>query len=411
MTAFRKKVYACCGGSSLYFGPGRKEFDPSKPMPSFEDYLKETAAETLKGIDAKAIDEGIIGSFMAAQFLHQGNLAGFLPFLVSSLKGKPCTAVEGACGTGGRAIAMAVKSVLSDLSDVVYVTAFEIQNCVKAVYGSDILAGAAYYKGERKEGDAFFFPGIFSKRAAAYFEKYGKEKTREAMAHWYAQAIENARKNPKAQEYHNQTKDLLALGLSAPQPDKFLPHLNPYDCSKVTDGASSILIVSEKGLKKLGIDPKEAIEILSLGEAEGDITKPPEEGAFFTQTHKAASDALKGASLTVDDLGCLELHDCFTISAILALEAIGVAPKGKAPDWILAQESRKEGKLPTNLSGGLIGFGHPTGASGVRMLVDLYQQLTGKAPNQAALKHPYGMLVSMGGNDITVTAVIAKSTK
>lgn len=400
MSAFRKKVYACKGASSVYFGPGRKEFDPSKEMPSFEHYLKESADQTLKGINTAAIDEGIIGSFMAAQFLHQGNLGGFLPSLVPSLKGKPCTAVEGACGTGGRAIAMAVRSILSDLSDVVYVTGFEIQNCVKSVYGSDILAGAAYYKGERKEGDAFFFPGIFSKRAGAYFEKYGKDKARNAMAHWYAKAIENARKHPKAQEFHNQTKDLLALGKTEPVADKFLANLNPYDCSKVTDGASSILITSEEGLKKLGVDKKDAIEILSLGEAEGDITKPPEEGAYFAQTSKAAEEALKNASLAVNDLGCLEIHDCFTISALLALEAIGVAPKGGAPDWI----TTKRDELPVNSSGGLIGFGHPTGASGVRMLVDLHEQLTGKEP----LKHPYGMLVSMGGNDITVTAVVVK---
>lgn len=404
MPAFRKKVYACAGASSLYFGPGRKEFDPSKPMPSFEHYLKETTAGSLSQVKASAIDEGIIGSFMAAQFLHQGNLAGFLPFLIPELKGKPCMAVEGACGTGGRAIGAAVRSILSDLSDVVFVVGFEVQNCVKAVYGSDILAGAAYYSGERKEGDAFFFPGIFSKRAGAYYEKYGKEKTREAMANWYAQAIEKARKNPKAQEFHNQTKDLVSLGMTAPQPEKFLPHLNPFDCSKVTDGASSILITSEEGLKKLGIHPKDAIEILSLGEAEGDITKPPEEGTYFTETHRAATKALKNASLSIKDLGCLEIHDCFTISGILALEAIGVVPSGKAPDWIMSDQE----KLPVNSSGGLIGFGHPTGASGVRMLVDLYEQLTGKAANQQTLKHPYGMLVSMGGNDITVTAVVVK---
>lgn len=405
MSAFRKRVYACAGATSLFFGPGRKEFNPDQPMPSFETYLQETAEGTLAQIDPKAtLDEGIIGSFMAAQFLKQGNLPGFLPFMAPGLLGKPCTAVEGACGTGGRALAVAIRSVLSDLSDVVFVSGFELQNSVKALYGADILAGAAYYKGERKRGHAFFFPGIFSERAGAYYQRYGAEKTRKAMAKWYENAIVNARKHPKAQEYQNKTQDLMALGMTPPNPARFLPHLNNYDCSKVTDGAASIFIVSEEGLKRLGIPKEKAIEIIGIGEAEGDITKPPKDLTQFTQTETAGKQALKSAHLTMDQIGVLELHDCFTISGLLALEAIGAAQAGKAPELVLSGATAPEGTLPTNLSGGLIGFGHPTGASGVRMLVDLWRELT----FSTSKKSPYGMMVSMGGNDITVTSLIAK---
>ncbi len=402
MGAFRKKVYACAGATSLFFGPGRKEFNPDLPMPSFEKYLLETAKGTLDQLNSQEFDEGVIGSFMSGRFLKQANLPGFLPFMAPSLKGKACTAVEGACGTGGRAIATAVRSVLSDLSDTVFVAGFEVQNGVKALYGADILAGAAYYSAERKKGHAFFFPGIFANRAGAYFNKYGEKRAREAMALWYANAIQNARQCPKAQEFENSSKDLIALGMTAPNPEKFLPFLNPYDCSKVTDGAASIVIASEEGLKKLGIEKENAIEILAIGEAEGDITKPPEDLTAFTQTKLASEKAFKQAGISLQDLGCLEVHDCFTISGLLSLEAIGLAPPGGAPEWILS----KNRQLPVNLSGGLIGFGHPTGASGVRMLVDLWQQFTGKASNQAHLNNSRGMMVSMGGNDITVTAVI-----
>lgn len=398
MKKLRKPVYAAKGATSLFFGPGRNEFDLTKPMPSFESYLQATTDATLAGVSPEGLDEGIIGSFMAAKFLNQANLPGFLPFIVPSLQGKPCTGVEGACGTGGRAIAMAVRSVLSDLSDAVFVAGFEIQNGVKSVYGADILAGAAYFKKERKQGHAFFFPGIFAERAGAYFRKYGEEKTRRALAKWYENAILSARKYPLAQEYHNTAKELIACGMTPPNPEKFLPYLNLFDCSKITDGASSILIASEAGLKKLGISKDEAVEIIALGEAEGDITKEAEDPTLLTQTKKASKEALEQAHLNPKDLSMLEVHDCFTISGLLMLEAIGLAAPGKGADFILEGTS-----LPINSSGGLIGFGHPTGATGIRMLADLQRTLSGKPSSQ------YGMMVSMGGNDKTVTAIIVKT--
>src|SRR5690349_1837346 len=102
MGCFRKKIYAGCGYNTMFFGSGRKEYDPEKPMPELEWYLKDAAQGVISQIVQPNvdIDEGVIGSFMAAQFLKQGNLPGFLPFMVPSLKGKACFAVEGACGTG-----------------------------------------------------------------------------------------------------------------------------------------------------------------------------------------------------------------------------------------------------------------------------------------------------------------------
>lgn len=409
MSGFRKRIFIAGGFTTTFFGSGRKEFDPKKPMRSFEEYLLETAQGTIDQIDNPDFDEGVIGSFMAGRFIHQGNLPGFLPFMIPSLEGKPCTAVEGACGTGGRAIATAIRSILADLADAVFVAGFEIQNSVKAVYGADILAGASYYHKERKNGYAYFFPGVFAKRAGAYYEKYGYENARKGMAHWYEQSILNARQNSKAQEYHNQTQDLLALGMQEPNADRFVPYLNPFDCSKVSDGAASLVVLSEEGLKKCGIDRANAIEIIGMGEAEGDITMEPKDPTILCTTQRAAEKAFNNAQCKIDDLGVLELHDCFSITGLLALEAIGFAEPGKAADLVISGETRKEGKLATNLSGGLGGFGHPTGASGVRQMVDLQLQLTGKAENQAELKKNRGMMISMGGNDKTVTSFITST--
>ncbi len=408
MKAFRKKVYAAAGYNTMFFGPGRKEFNPFKPMPGFETYLKDVAEGTCSQVEQIDFDEGVIGNFMAPRFIKQANLPGFLPSMIPSLLGKPCTGVEGACGSGGRAIATAVRSVLSDCADTVFVVGFEIQNTMKSVYGADVLAGASYHKGERKQGCAHFFPGIFAARAGAYYDKYGYDTTRRAMARWYEQAILNARRNPKAQEFHNTIEDLFAAGMTPPDPEKFVPYLNLTDCSKVSDGASSIVIASEEGLLRLGIDLKNAVEIIAVGAAEGDITQPPPDPTTLTNTSTAVQKAFSQAGLTKDDLALLEIHDCFTITGLLSLEALGFAESGKGTHKVLEGHFSKEGKIPTNLSGGLCGFGHPTGASGVRQLVDLLHQLTGKAANQISPKTPYGMMVSMGGNDITVTAIIVK---
>lgn len=408
MKNFRKKVYAAGGYATVFMGTGRPEFKPGSSLP-FEAYLQETAQGTTDQMAAGAeFDEGIIGSFMSGRFINQANLPGFLPFMAPSLKNKPCTAVEGACGTGGRAIAMGVRSVLSEASDKTLVAAFEMQNTMKSLYGADVLAGAAHYSRQRKEGHAYFFPGLFAQRAGAYFKKYGEERSRKAMAKWYEQSITNARTHPKAQEYHNKAADLFALGMTKPDPDRFLPYLNYFDCSKVSDGAASIVIASEEGLAELGIDKSHAVEIVAIGEAQGDITKDPEDPSALATTSVAIKKALEQAGLTMKDIGLLELHDCFSITALLELEASGLIKEGEAPDYILSGNTACGGILPTNVSGGLIGFGHPTGASGVRQLVDLQQQLTNRAPQIAKRHSPYAMMISMGGDDMTVTCVIVK---
>lgn len=391
---FPKKIYACAGYKTVFMGPGRPEFKPEESANSFERIIKESAEGTLAQVKNRSIDEGVIGSFMSPRFIKQANLPGFLPYVVPELHHKPCIGVEGACGTGGRAVGVAIRSLLSGMAETVFVMGFEIQNTMKALYGADVLAGAAYYNGERKEGDAFFFPGIFSKRADSYMKKYDAKKTREALAEWYENAIVNARTDKKAQEYTNTTQDLKKLGMTPPNPKTFLSALNPYDCSKVSDGAASLILCTKEGLDRLGVPLSEAIEIVGLGEAEADITAPPIDATRLTTTESAVEKALKQSGEKLNDINRFEVHDCFTISGLLSIEAIGLASPGEGPDYIL----NKKTKDKVNLSGGLIGFGHPTGASGVRMLVDLIQDKKAKT----------GLMVSMGGNDKTVTALITK---
>jgi len=409
----RRKVYMVAGYNTISMGSGRKEFHPKKPRPGLEEYMKEAGQGVLQQIGGAAnVDECVAGNFIAARYNKQANLAAFFPFIDEGLKFKPCIRVEGACGTGALALATGVKSVLAETAEVVLVVGVEVQNSVKAVYGADILAAAGWAK-ERKQGHAHFFPGKFSERAGAYYQKFGYEKTREAMATWYKNAIENARLCPTAQEYHNTTEDLMGVGMMKPNPFTFVESLNVFDCSKVSDGASAIAVVSEEGLKRCGIPLSEAVEITGLGMAEYDLTIPPSDPTRLETTSVAVKKALDSAGITKEDLATVECHDCFSIAGVMAVEAIGFAEHGKGPDFVIEGNTSRQGKVPFNTTGGLVGWGHPTGATGVHQAVTIWEQLTGKAGKaQISIpeERPYGLSINMGGDDKTLVSIVYKKT-
>jgi acetyl-CoA C-acetyltransferase len=405
----RKKIYLAAGYNTISMGSGRSEFNPLNPRAGLEEYIKEAGRGVLDQIGgAQHVDECVMANFIAARYNKQAHLAAFFPYIDPGLMHKPCIRVEGACATGGLGIITAIKSVLAETADVVLVIGVEVQNSVKAVYGADILAAAGWNK-ERQTGHAHFFPGKFSDRAGAYFKKYGREKTRQAMARWYRNAIENARLCPTAQEYENKNKELDVIALTEPNPKVFLDHLNVYDCSKVSDGASAIGVFSEEGLERCGIDIADAIEVKGLGQAEYDLTQAPKDPVILETTRVAVAKALQMAGIKPDDLATIECHDCFTIAAVMMVEAIGLAEQGKGPDFILEGHTARDGKIPFNTTGGLIGWGHPTGATGVHQAVTIWEQLTGKA-DEAQIKipgnKPFAMSVNMGGDDKTLVAIV-----
>lgn len=409
----RRKIYMTAGYNTISMGTGRKEFNPKKERPGLEHYLKEAGQGTLNQIGgATNVDEGVVGNFMSARFNKQAHLGAFMAMIDPALRYKPSLSVEGACASGGLALVTGVKSVLSESADVVLAIGVEVQNTVKAIYGADILAGAGWFN-RRKDGHAYFFPGQFSDRAGAYFNKYGREKTRQAMARWYRNAIENARLCTTAQEYENKIEDLDITGLSEPTPGSFTDHLNVYDCSKVSDGASAIAIASEEGLKKIGVDIKDAVEIVSVGHATDDITQSPEDPTTLTTIKEAVKIALQDAGITVDQLATIETHDCFSIAGLITLESIGLAEPGKGADFILEGNTSRNGRIPINTTGGLIGWGHPTGATGVHQAVTVWEQLTGRAGDaqiNIPADKPYALSINMGGDDRTVVAIVYKKT-
>ncbi|MFH1864882.1 MAG: 3-ketoacyl-CoA thiolase [Candidatus Eisenbacteria bacterium] len=412
MKKLGKRIYMTAGYNTVSLGTGRKEFHPKKPRPGIEHYIEEAGRGALAQVnDAANIDEGVISNFMAARYNKQGNLAALMPLIDPKLEYKPLVRVEGACGSGGLGLSTATKTVLSGMADSVLVVGFEVQNTVKAVYGADILGGAGHYCTQRKEGHAYFFPAKFSDRACAAYEKFGYDKVREAMARWYERAVLNARLCPKAQEHHNDTEDLFAAGMTPANPKSFCECINFYDCSKVSDGGSAVIFASDEGLSKLGVDKKDAVELVGYGQVVADISKDPEDQTKLTTSARAAKAAMEMAGITPADVGMLEVHDCFTIGGIMSLEAIGVCGYGEAYDFVREGGTAPAGAMPTNLSGGLVGYGHYTGGTGVRQAADILMQFTGKPDGQKLTldpNRPYGLMVSMGGNDRTVVSCAFK---
>jgi len=406
----RKKVYVAAGAYTVSLGTGRPEFHPRKPRPGLEHYIAEAGKAVIAQVnDPTQIDECVIGNFMAARFNRQGNLAALMPTIHPSLEYKPSTRVEGACGSGGLAVLTAMKSVLADLSDIVLVVGTEVQNTMKAIYGADVLAGAGHYASQRKEGHAYFFPAFFADRAGAAYEKYGQPQVRQAMTQWFVNAIEAARRCPEAQEHHNPVADLHGLGNTPPNPKAFVEHLNVFDCSKVSDGAAGLLVLSEEGLAKAGIDPRDAAEITGWGTSVANLTTLPEDPTTLATSREAVRKAYAMAGITAQDLGFAEVHDCFSITGVLMAEATGIVEQGEGFEFVTSGETKPGGRLPMNLSGGLIGHGHYTGGTGVRQTVDNWKQLTGKAGDfqlDLAPERRNGLVISMGGNDKTTSAFV-----
>ena len=415
MKRLRKPVYMTAGCNTVSLGSGRKEFHPKRPRPGIEHYVKEAGQGSLAQVnDPGNVDEGVIANFMAARFNKQGNLAAMMPMIDPKLEYKPLVRVEGACGSGGLGLVTAAKTILSDVADSVLTVGVEVQNTVKAVYGADILGGAGHYAGQRKDGHAYFFPAKFSDRAGAAYAAFGHDKVREAMARWYERAVLNARMCPKAQEHHNAIDDLFAAGMSPPSPKAFCEHINVYDCSKVSDGASAVIFASEEGLKKLGVDRKDTVELVGYGQVVADVSKDPEDQTRLSTSARAIKQAMEMAGVGPSDIGMLEVHDCFTIGGLLSLEAAGICGYGESFAFVSGGGTAPNGEIPTNLSGGLVGYGHYTGGTGVRQAADIVMQFTGNPDGQRLEidpARPYGLMISMGGNDRTVVSCVFRQVR
>jgi acetyl-CoA acyltransferase len=324
--------------------------------------------------------------------------------------GKPFARLEGACASGGLAVLAGVESIQAGY-DVVLACGAEVQTTCNAKDGADFLARAAHYATERSM-DPFTFPCLFARRTKVAREQLGI--TEEDQARVVVKAYANGAKNPYAHMRAVPMPFENAASASDSNPQflenaEFRDFLKVSDCSQVSDGGSALVLVSEAGLRKVGrTNAHGAAELLSWGHACGPLGRV----ADLTElgiTKLAANEAYRDAELTAADIQVAEVHDCFSVTEILMYEALGFAEKGEGAALARDGSTTLTGRLPVNTGGGLMAFGHPVGATGVKQVVEIQRQLTGQAGDYQVASHPtVGITANMGGDDRTTVVTILR---
>jgi len=365
-------------------------------------------------IDPAQIQAGAVGNFNAGQFTKQLQLGAFIPEIDPKLRGIPTMHTEAACASGALSVLLGAQWVMGGFYDAVLVIGAEQQKTMSSLDGSDVLGAAADYHNEKPEYGDFMFPKLFGRIAQIYIDKYGASEADLAQVAWKNYA--HAKLNPLAQMRDADVTIDYASQVSEKNPS-VAPPLKVTDCSQITDGAASVVLVSRKFLERLGRDPKQTARLLGFGHSTDYLPLNKKDAPTFSIARKAAEKAFGMANLKPRDMQGAEVHDCFSITEIVACEILGLAEPGKGAELAksgvttLPQvRNQKSGTLPfeipVNTGGGLIGDGHPVGATGVRQVVEAYQHLTGQAGARQIENAKRFLTFNMGGSLTTSVAMI-----
>jgi acetyl-CoA C-acetyltransferase len=338
------------------------------------------------GVEPREVQVGHVGNFAAELYAMQGHLGALLVDVDPAFSGLPTSRHEAACASGSIAINAASAEIEAGRYDCAMVVGVEQMKTVSPAQGGDYLGTAAWYELEAK-GVEFPFPKLFGRLGDEYDKRYGLKD--EHLATISAINYDNARKNPKAQ-----TRTWYMSEAHACRADAYNAviggRIKVTDCSQVTDGAVSLFLASE-GFARLwsarrGRSLAELPRILGWGHHTAPLTfdakvKESQGNAYvLPHTRQAIVDAYQRAGIKdCWELQGIETHDCFTTSEYMAIDHFGLTAPGQS--WKAIEEGviARGGKLPINPSGGLIGCGHPVGATGVRQLLDAYLQTSGQA--------------------------------
>ena len=366
-------------------------------------------------IDPGEIEAAAVGNFNAGQFTKQLHLGAFVPEIDEKLHGIPTMHTEAACASGALSVLLGAQWIMGGFHDAVLVVAAEQQKTMSSLDGSDVLGAAADYHIEKPEYGDFMFPKLFGRIAQIYIDKYGASPDDLAAVAYKNYA--HAALNPLAQMREaNLTYDC-ASQVSEKNPS-VAPPLRVSDCSQITDGGAALVLVSGKYLDRIGRDKSKLPRLLGYGHTTDYLALEKKDVPTFSTARKAAQKAFGMANLKPRDMHGAEVHDCFSITEIVAYEILGLAEPGKGAELAKSgatalpqvRGEHVSGKIdfeiPVNTGGGLIGDGHPVGATGVRQVVDAYQQLT----NQAGARQIEGaknfLTFNMGGSLTTSVAMI-----
>ena len=341
----------------------------------------EAGQKALENGHAKAsqVEAFYLGNFAGPSFVGQNHLAPYISSAIG-INGVPSTRFEAACASSGSAFFHAASAVAAGLYDVVLVGGVEKMTSQPTPKVTEILAGAGDLCGEVRAGATF--PALFAMIARRHMYQYGT--TREQMASVAVKNHQNGAKNPLAHMRKVITMEQALAGKPIAEP------LTVYDCSLISDGAAAVLIVP------LGV--AQTSDNVALDEKD-DITT-------FRAVKTSAEKAYKMAGVQASDIQFAEVHDCFTIAEIIAIEDLGFVPKGQGGPFSLAGGTCLNGERPVNASGGLKSKGHPVGATGVGQICDVVEQIRGQAGERQVKRNTLGLAQNLGGSGATSVITI-----
>ncbi|KAJ9439610.1 thiolase domain-containing protein [Diplonema papillatum] len=415
-----KRVFIVGGSITPFIGKGNPDFIWKKhpefgkrENPTLEEYITRSANGALEnaGVPAEAIDSMAIGNFCGELFSSQGHLGAALIGANPGFMHKPSMRVEGACASGALAFAHAYKSLLAG-EDVTLAVGAEVQTTVSARVGGDYLARASHYSRQRHIDD-FTFPAMFARRmkaiaAAGHF-------TMDDTAHVATKAYANGNLNPLAHMKAAKMTFEQASSSGDTNPcflgnEEFSPFLRMSDCSQVSDGGAAVVLATEEGVRKLGKSISDCVEVIALGQSTGNLYEDAADMTKMDTSAVAAQKAFAQANLKPSDLHVAEVHDCFTIAEILMYEALGIAKYGEGGRLASSGETGLGGRIPVNTGGGLLSFGHPVGATGIKQILEVVRQMRGECGEYQLKKTPtLGAALNMGGDDKTAVCTILKA--
>jgi acetyl-CoA C-acetyltransferase len=400
-------------------GAGRTDFKRNlrKEGKALRDVIKEAGRNALTDakIDPGEIKAAAVGNFNAGQFTKQLHLGAFIPEIDAKLHGIPTMHTEAACASGALSVLLGATWIMGGFHDAVLVVGAEQQKTMSSRDGGDVLGAAADFDVERPEYGDFMFPKLFGRIAQIYIDKYGASPDDLAAVAYKNYA--HARLNPLAQMRDATLSFGDAQQISEKNPSVAEP-LRLTDCSQITDGAAGLVLVSGKYLDRIGRDKSKLPRLLGYGHTTDYLALEKKDAPTFSTARKAAANAFGMANLKPRDLQGVEVHDCFSITEVVAYEILGLAEPGKGAELARSgatalpqvRGEHLSGKIdfeiPVNAGGGLIGDGHPVGATGVRQVVEAYQQLTDQAGARQVRNAKRYLTFNMGGSLTTSVAMI-----
>jgi acetyl-CoA C-acetyltransferase len=371
-----------------------------------EDLIVEAFAEAVAdaGIERDDIQAAWFGT--ALESVNVGKSA--LPLAMAlRLPYIPVTRVENYCATGTEAFRGACYAVASGACDIAL--AVGVEKLKDTGYGGlpQNLSGpfASMWWANVSA------PGSFAQLASAYRAKHGVDakELKRAMAHVSIKSHANGAKNPKAHLQKPITEDQV---LNAPM---IAEPLGLFDCCGVSDGSAAVIVTTPEIARARGKKDFVTVKAIQLAVSNGTEAQHNSwDGSYFMTTRKAAARAYKEAGIADPrrQISMMEVHDCFSITELVTMEDLGISSEGGAVKDVLDGFYDSTGQVPCQVDGGLKCFGHPIGASGIRMLYEMYLQLQGRAGPRQLGNPTYGLTHNLGGfpsQNVSSVTIVGKA--